>query len=353
MRGLTTSNGGSSRSKSTCSFCKSPDHQVAKCPHVLPIKQSLDKGIIPLKYMASVSPNNTTGNAYWRSTDYWRSPLSTWYTRGENWGDLYKQTEKAYVKWERAQARAKNKSKNTGKRAQKCGYCGGNHTRRTCGLLASHKTKLAKANRNFRKWFYEHYVEGQGLSTGAIVDIECHDSGGYNKPASTQTIRTLVTEINWDSINLFADFVAPDINWRTINNYSGDGGVEKLQNIQAFVQSGAYLKIAKSTLESKGVDCGRSGWRIPEQPFRAIPLPIAGKERGVLSWDNKQRYYNSATVKGVSIVSRAPQVLADDWIDGYSNEMSVIFKKFSQAQLEITGILDHIEAWAEKDGYRI
>ena len=109
MRGLTTSNGGSSRSKSTCSFCKSPDHQVGKCPHIVTIKESLDKGIIPLEYMATVSSNKHDDAGYWRQSDYWRSPLSTWYSRGENWGDLYKQTYKAFAKWERAQERAKTK----------------------------------------------------------------------------------------------------------------------------------------------------------------------------------------------------------------------------------------------------
>ena len=351
MRGLSsTGSSTSSRSKSTCSFCKSPDHQVAKCPHIVPIKESLDKGIIPLSYMASVSPNDMSGQHGYRNNSYWRSPLSSWYSRGENWGDLFKQTEKAYEKWSRAQARiaAKNKKGNRSVK-RTCGYCGGDHTRRTCGLLASHKTKLAKANRNFRKWFYEHYVEAQGLSTGAIVDIQLHQEGGYNQPAKTETIRTLVTEINWDSINLFADYQPTDINWRTMQNYSGDGGTEKLQNIQKFVQSGAYLKVAKSTLENKGINCGRSGWRISEQPYRAIPLPFGATQKGILSWEHKQSYYNSAKVQGVTIVSRAPQVLADDWIDGYSDEMSVIFKKFSQAQLEMTGILDHIKVWADKE----
>ena len=160
MRGLNSPNGGSSRSKSTCSFCASPDHQASKCPHIVPIKKSLDKGIVPLKYLASIAPNvDRTQSGYWRSTSYRMSYLS----KGENWGELYKQTEKAFEKWERAQARANNKAKR-GKSKKVCGYCGGDHTRRTCGLLASHKTKLAKANRNFRKWFYEEYVQRQGLS---------------------------------------------------------------------------------------------------------------------------------------------------------------------------------------------
>ncbi len=354
MRGLSSTGSTGSRSKSTCSFCKSPDHQVSKCPHIVPIKKSLDKGIVPLKYMAKVSPNKHDGGGYWRTTDFWTSPLSGYYSKGENWGDLYKQTYKAFEKWERAQAREKNKAKNKGKkRAQKCGYCGGNHTRRTCGLLASHKTKLAKANRNFRKWFYQEYVEGQGLSTGAIVDIQCHDNGGYNKPAKTETIRTLVTEINWDTINLFAIKEDAEVNWRSLQNWQGaDLGctTEKLDNIQAFIQSGAYLKVPKTIFESKGLQCGSGGWRTNEQAFRAVALPLLPTlKKHISTWDTKQRYYNSARIDGVTVVSRAPQVLADDWIDGYSDEMSIIFKKFSHAQLDFLGIIDHIKEWADKE----
>ena len=355
MRGLSSNGSTGSRSQSTCSFCKSPDHQVGKCPHVLPIKKSLDKGIIPLKYMASVENNDTSGHgSTWRQNSaYWRSPLSGWYSQGENWGDLYKQTEKAYAKWERAQARAKNKSKKTGKRTQKCGYCGGDHTRRTCGLLASHKTKLAKANRNFRKWFYENFVEGQGLSTGAIVDIDCYQEGGYNVTARRATIRTLVTEINWDTINLFAIKEDAQVSWNTVQNWQGadlNCTTEKLDNIQAFIGSGAYLKVQKGVFESKDIQCGTGGWRTNAQDFRAVALPLLPTlTKHIATWDTKQRYYNSARIDGVSVVSRAPQVLADDWIDGYSDEMSVIFKKFSHAQLDFLGIIDHIKEWADKE----
>ena len=356
MRGLTTTNGGSRRSQSTCSFCKSPDHQVSKCPHIVPIKKSLDKGIIPLKYLATIAPNDTSGqSSTWRqNSTYWSSPLSGWYSRGENWGDLFKQTEKAYEKWSRAQVRAKAKGKGKRTANRTCGYCGSkDHTRRTCGLLASHKTKLAKANRNFRKWFYQEYVEGQGLSTGAIVEITCHDQGGYNRDPVTATLRTLVTDINWDTINLFACKDDNEINWRSVQNWTGadlECTQEKLANIQDFIQSGAYLKVPKTAFESKGINCGGSSWNTAEQPYRAVPLPSlkSDKER-IKTWDTKTGYYNSSQVQSVEIVSRAPQVLADDWVDGYSDQMSVIFKKFTLAQLEFLGIIEHIKEWEKKD----
>ena len=142
-------------------------------------------------------------------------------------------------------------------------------------------------------------------------------------------------------------------NWNAFNNWQGaDLGctTEKLDNIQEFIRSGAYLKVQKSVFEAKEVQCGNSGWRTNAQSFRAVALPLLPTlTKHIATWDTKTRYYNSARIDGVSVVSRAPQVLADDWIDGYSDEMSIIFKKFSHAQLEITGILDHIETWAEKD----
>ncbi len=354
MKGLTTSNGGSNRSQSTCSFCRSPDHQVGKCPHVAIIKKSLDKGVIPLKYMASVSPNKAlSGNTY-RNNSYWRSPLSGYYSHGDNWGELHKQTQKAYDKWSRAQDRAKNKGKKRSTANRTCGYCGSkDHTRRTCGLLASHKTKLAKANRNFRKWFYQEYVEGQGLSTGAIAEITCHDEGGHYREASTETIRTLVTEINWDSINLFACKEDAEINWRSVGNWTGaDLGCtqDKLTNIQNFIQSGAYLKVPKSAFEGTNIQYGSQSWNTNEQPYRAVPLPtLRNASERIKTWDTKTRYYTSSKIQSVKIVSRAPQVLADDWVDGYSDEMSVIFKKFTLAQLEFLGVIEHIKEWAKKD----
>ena len=60
-------------------------------------------------------------------------------------------------------------------------------------------------------------------------------------------------------------------------------------------------------------------------------------------------YYRTGTASEVQIVSRAPQVLSDTWVDEYSDEMSVIFKKFRQDRLEFVGALDHIREWAKKE----
>lgn len=352
MRGL-SSNNTSSRSGSTCSFCRSPNHQVSKCPHVPVVWASLKNGIIPLEYLATVQDNDhatSSPNSTWRTTSrYWKSPLSGYLSEGENWGDLFKQASRAYDKWERARQReeAKASGKKSGKRSshQTCGYCGEKgHTRRTCTHLSSLKADLKKANQNFRKWFYEEYVIKQGLSTGCIIETDVFVNGGYNQPAKTHTIKTIVTEVNWNTINLFSEF-ENDLDWRKYNNSGISIGHERLQNILGFVKSDVLLKIPFSKDRYPNIDLG---WGYQNTQV-ALCLPMGKTKDVVMSWEKQTRLsYGSPTTQSLKIVSPAPQVLADDWIDGYSDEMSVILKKFSKAELDYLGISEHIREWANK-----
>ena len=352
MRGL-SSNNTNNRSKSTCSFCRSPNHQVSKCPHVPVVWESLQQGIIPLEYLSNVSDNDHSYDqgSHWRANStYWKSPLSGYLSQGENWGDLFKQASRAYEKWERAKQReeAKASGKKSGKRSshQTCGYCGEKgHTRRTCTHLSSLKADLKRANRNFRKWFYEEYVTKQGLSTGCIVEVDVETTGGYNRPTTSHTIKTIVTDVNWGTINLFSEF-SNDMDWRTYRNSGTSIGMERLQNIVNFVKSDVLLKIPFSTSRYPNIDLG---WAYRDGTSQiALCLPM-GKKDVIMSWENQERLsYSSPTTRNLKIVSRAPQVLADDWIDGYSDEMSVILKKFSKEELDHLGISEHIKEWANK-----
>jgi len=350
MRGLSNIHT-SSRSKSTCSFCKSPDHQVGACPHIPIIWASLQKGIVPLEYMSNVKDNHQHSGSpdSWRArSTFWRSPLSGYYTQGHNWGDLFKQAEKAYYKWEKAQQRKKAKKKGVKRTAtQTCGYCGEKgHTRRTCTHLSTLKADLVKANRNFRKWFYEEYVVKQGLSTGCIIEFDVHTSGGYNRPSSKDNVKTIVTEINWDTVNLFSMFTKNRIDWQTYRNSNCGIGHDRLNNILSYVQSDVLLKIPFSKEKYPNIDLG---WYYKEDTQLAVCLPIAKSEHSIMDWGRQDVLgYSSPNTHNLKIVSRAPQVLADDWVDGYSDEMSVILKKFTQEELDYLGISEYIREWANK-----
>lgn len=349
MRGL-SNNHTSNRSKSTCSFCRSPNHQVGKCPHVPIVWASLQQGIVPLEYMNKV-PDNGAGTDYRSQSQYWRSPLSGYYTRGENWGDLFKQASRAYDKWEKAQARAKAKKKGKKRSAtQTCGYCGEKgHTRRTCTHLSTLKADLVRANRNFRQWFYEEYVVQQRLSTGCIIEADIQISGGYNKPSSQQTIKTIVTEINWDTINLFSTFLKNQIDWRAYHNspMRGKIGQDRLNNIISFVKSDILLKFPFTKAKFPSIDLGY--YYKEGSTETALCLDVGKGEQPMMDFAKQGRLgYSTPIIKSVRIVSPAPQVLADDWVDGYSDEMSVILKKFSQEELDYVGITEHIKIWANK-----
>ena len=356
MRGLSPKVHTSSRSKSSCSFCRSPNHQVGVCPHIPIVWESLQQGIIPLDYLSTISDNdhsNTSSHGGWRNNSkWWTSPLKSYYSQGENWGDLFKQASRAYVKYERHQARlqAKKDGKKSAKRStatQTCGYCGDKgHTRRTCTHLSSLKTDLATANRNFRQWFYREYVEQYGLSTGCIVEFDVKLNGGYNRPSTTHTIKTIVTDVNWDTINLFSQFTKDSVDWRTFNSANLNSGHDRLNNILSFIQSDVLLKIPYSKEKYPNIDLG---YYYNSDTAIAIPLPLGKSNDCVMGWESQSRLgYNSPKIENLRIVSRAPQVLADDWIDGYSDEMSVILKKFSKEELDFLGISEYIREWANK-----
>ena len=332
------------RSKSSCSFCRSTEHQVSQCPHVEPIWNNLEQGIIPLAYIEKVS--NQSAHRY--------NPFN-YYLRGDNWGDLFKQTAKAHTKVEaykeRQRQKALNKGKAKTKRTKVCGYCGGQgHTRRTCGLLASHKTKLQKANRAFRTWVYNELVVERGLSTGAIVKLTAKIDAGYNRSEERKSVTTLVTDVNWDSMNVFAVMATPETDWSRARQVGI--GQERLANIANFFISQISVKTSFKTWDDAGFSLSNGYGTYGDLAADGVGVPYPtghGSSRLTNFATGNKAGWQAPSIEGFEVVSRAPQVLPSDWIDGFSDEMSVIFRKFSQDELDAIGVLDHIKEWAEKD----
>ena len=346
------------KSQSTCSFCRSPNHRVTDCQHVKVIWDKLQTGVIPLEYMATIQSNDTSGmtNDWRKNNPIWTSPLSTYYSNGANWGDLYRSAEKAYASWVKAQAK-KSSKKGSGKRKalQTCGYCKETgHTRRGCSHIVSGKALLAQANRNFRQWFYEEYVVKQGISTGSMVSFTLSQPSGYNSSATHNKVTTIVTGVNWDTINFLSalDISATKISWS--DEVDGKKS-EALKTIREFLRSSVSLKVPKSSIKSDYVT-DRSSYRHhgtlgESSPFYAVPFKLSPTmpKDSLKDWDTKSNlaWGNANEISDLKILQRAPQILADDWIDGFSDEMSVIFKKFSKAQLEFFGVTEHIRTWAQ------
>lgn len=351
MKGLSTDSSFLyDRSKSTCSFCKDSRHQINKCPHVKTVWENIQKGIIPISYLKTTKSD----------TDRTHNTLAWYADNGSYWGELYKLTEKSYEKWEKAQHREKRKGTKI-KQDKICGYCGdAGHTRAKCEHLDFHKKALVKANRNFRKWFYKEYVEKQGLSTGCIISFDLRTNNGSSitstvKPVSVQTI---ITDVNWGSINLLSllDLESVQVRYGTKVGNTKSG---KLENIREFLTSRVLCKMPKANLPNSPHIAGLNyvsssfvGVPLPMlSSFVGEPLPMLSKKRFYLQgYENyaKIGWGDCNIIENFRIVQKAPQNLGSEWIDGFSDEMSVIFKKFNQEELNFFGIIEHIKDWATK-----
>jgi hypothetical protein len=305
----------------------------------------MGKAKIPLRFIQGVIADADCSNQAEGLTGYgFRSPLS-YLLRGDQWGKLYTHTERA---WEKKCARdareqaKKTKKKSGVKRNVSCGYCGDNgHSRRTCSQLATDKANLVKAQRNYRQYVYDTLVKEKGLSNGAIIKVtQSTNSYRYGQSNDTEDYvhNTLCTGVNWDSINLFASWDAPKISY-------GNGmpsGRDRLENIKTYCTSGIYLSLPALTKKLWG---SVSSWRTENNSH--LLFPWSGGHSLLDKSLNTNALYNT-TFSQIEVVSRAPQVLDEDWVDGYGDELSIIFKKFNSAELRYLEIIKHIEEWANK-----
>tara|TARA_B100000287_G_scaffold393818_1_gene407388 strand:- start:5045 stop:6055 length:1011 start_codon:yes stop_codon:yes gene_type:complete len=323
----------------SCSFCRSYNHNVTKCPHPKKIWASLERGIIPLGYLNSQTTHGVR--------------CFTWYARPSGWSELYKHTAAAIAKQEAYEQRQKQPSRR--KQTITCGFCGQDgHTRRSCQYVKLWNKKLKAANKKYRHWVYETLVKQHGLSSGAIVSFKYKTPSNYRNgfKSETKDISTLCTSVNWDSINLFASFKSKSYDWRERSEAQRKGlidcGDDRLTNITDFLKSGIYLKI-----QSKGID--RGGYGTEGEPIY-VPWHSTEGSYKVCTKDSHEGYQNmlrwgdGGTAHDLKVVSRAPQVLDESWVDGYSDKLSVIFKKFKMNELKFLGVLDHIEEWADGTG---
>ena len=200
---------------------------------------------------------------------------------------------------------------------------------------------------------YEEYVEKQGLSTGCIIAFDYVKPPSYNGTTSTTPVQTIVTDINWDSINLLTmlDLDSVSVKWSTeVDGKKSDA----LNNIRDFMRSKVLMKVPSQALSKCDIQARHYQSNTTTSYGIELPLRTMSSKNGyhrkhnvLTNFESMERIgWDSNRTENVRVVQRAPQVLASDWVDGYSDEMSVIFRKFSRAQLEFFGVIEHIKTWA-------
>ena len=306
-------NGTSNR---TCSYCGSFEHVVTGCD-----KAENDWGYFSKFQIPLIDPNNWVHSLQTR-LNYQGNPVTYthWFKEPSQWGTWYVQCEKAVGKIQAARLREQQKAnaKSKGRKATKCGFCGGEgHNRRDCSEMSSIQERLLAANRHWRQRFYDKLVRDMGISLGSVVKIEI--SQGWNKPTNQEV--AIVKSINFDELSMFcwADSAS---DWKERVDYS---------------KFGQQLKI---TVTANGKD---------------YSLLLGDSNRGHFLKDSfgglsdiSQRY--GQVGRFVSLIARSETPLDQEWIE-QAHEESVLFltKKYSMERLKHFNLLRLLEKHEENN----
>lgn len=149
-----------------CSFCGMRGHNVRSCPEV-------------------VAAANDEDNIHY---------------------DAY-QVMKAKDEMRKRKTRAAKKGKV--RKKPQCGFCrSSNHNRKNCKRMKRFKSKLYKANTNWRRWFTQR-VNILGVGQGALVEVTGVPVNVFTRQTVTDTRSKhvgIINEYDYDNLNIFCNF---------------------------------------------------------------------------------------------------------------------------------------------------
>ena len=285
----------SNRGRSTCSYCGNPEHNVTNCPRVAEDYAwfSQSPPVIPIG--VSATP---------KTRQYYAQP--------RYWGEWFERCENAHAK----QEAAKNKVSRTGttRATSKCGFCGSTaHNRRNCSAMTDYTATAIKANQNWRRAFYEAFVEQAGISEGALLNLKI--KGGYN--SEDKEVIGVVTKVNWDDLSLFC--ASHDLSRYC---YRDD---QYRQHLAVTVQIENETKI---------VSFGDTGLVVQHD----------GMKKNLVKYSNPRYSWDNPTF--VSVLSPSETPLGDEWInEGHAKAMAFLTKKRSKAKLNAADVTAVINNW--------
>jgi hypothetical protein len=192
----------------TCSYCRDPHHRATDCPHVASDWASFQRMEIPSK-----DPNHWTHNPVANTGQRsWNTQANTarWYMRPDGWSKWYAECEKANAKQQ--QARARQATTGTARKASRCGFCGSlHHNRRQCPEMTAMLDRFVSANQGWRQRFYDRFVADLGLSVGAVVKV--NQKGSWREPDEEKI--GIITAVNWDELSMFCWIDNGNTSWNT------------------------------------------------------------------------------------------------------------------------------------------
>ena len=282
-----------------CGYCRQHGHNKYNCPEV-------DKDW-----------------AWWKDFKVPVTTSSGWYMSRNNpkyWGEWYEKCKEIY---EEKQRRANAPKAKRTKAEPKCGFCGEyGHNRRNCPEMEAFKQKCYKANENWRRAAYKELVEKHGICVGACVEVTKRQ--GWGSQAETTTEIAIITEVNFDVINVMATHD------KYLDGYTNPYKTELV--IKAMVNGQVH-----------NLGMIKDDWTIDKNDYR-YGFPLLSKE--LFAKGTGHSYYCDYEVSGLLSPSEHP--LDEKWITDYKGAFDLLLKKRSKAQLDNDGVTSIIEEWAKK-----
>jgi hypothetical protein len=294
-------NGNSSnRRTSKCSYCRAEGHNATNCPRVAEDYAWFTKTPPVIPIGISATPNTCT-----------------WFKTPKYWGEWYEKCIDAHAKQQAAKKKASSSRTGTARSAPKCGFCGSKaHNRRNCDAMERYTADAIEANRNWRRTFYNTFVEQMGISEGALLNLKKQE--GYGSNREEKQFIGIVTKVNWDELSLFC-----------ASSATGSGYCYR---DHAYCQ---YLTIeAQVGNETVTISFDRNGFDVKDNKGVRNLVKHTG---GRYSWNNPHF---------VSVLSPSETPLGEEWIEeGHSKAMAFLTKKRSKAKLDEAKVTELIQLW--------
>ncbi len=290
-------NDSSYRSTSRCGYCRKEGHNRYNCPEV------------------------ARDWAYWKD---FKVPVTTsgWYMSRNNpkyWGEWYEKCKETHEEQERRRKKPKVSRKRS---LPTCGFCGDqHHTRRNCPEMESFLKKAYKANENWRRAAYKEIVEKNNICVGACIEVQRKEGWGSNAQVNTEI--GLITEVNFDSLNVMAAYDGHPSSYT--NPYECQLSVKALVNNKT-----VHITIRTSARSYS------DSW---QKDFPVLD--------GDIIRSASSTYYSSHYLSKVLSPSEHP--LDEKWITDYKEAFDLLVRKRSKEQLDSDGATAVIEKWRKKD----
>jgi len=300
----------SSRSKSTCGYCRETGHNQYQCPHVKSDWENfLSRLEIPKDKDGTPIRRGYNYATYWNTTtdfdpltmDIANNALASW----------FRNCKKAYLVQKKRGFDLGHKRKGS-TASRTCGFCGDKgHTRRNCPTMEQFLKDCYKANENWRQAAYKELVEIGGLSVGACVQVDYTEGSWSNQVTKRAT--GIITKINWDTINVFSGMSQHSNSTHSpvVVHVLVDGETRRLGNLA--------------------------------EKFHTI-----NKNGEIISFWRAEPSCNL-----INVITNSPTPLPPEWVTSYKESFDTLVKKRNYEQLQngmksewrSPNLVAHIDAW--------